>query len=66
MKNNTLITTAEKVEALFELIKGIINDLDEPQGLEVDEDDFQEEQNSVALLIHMLYNDDPEEMFKVH
>jgi vacuolar protein sorting-associated protein 35 len=35
MKNNTLITTAEKVEALFELIKGIINDLDEPQGLEV-------------------------------
>jgi len=65
MKNNTLITTAEKVEALFELIKGIINDLDEPQGLEVDEDDFQEEQNSVALLIHMLYNDDPEEMFKI-
>ncbi|CAL9223372.1 unnamed protein product [Arabidopsis halleri] len=65
MKNNTLITTAEKVEALFELIKGLISDLDEPQGLEVDEDDFEEEQNSVARLIHMLYNDDPEEMFKI-
>lgn len=25
-----------------------------------------EEQNSVACLIHMLYNDDPEEMLKVH
>lgn len=33
---------------------------------QVDEDDFEEEQNSVARLIHMLYSDDPEEMFKVH
>ncbi|WZZ70329.1 hypothetical protein YC2023_081699 [Brassica napus] len=64
MKNKTIIATAEKVEALLELIKGLINDLDEPQGLEVDEDDFEEEQNSVARLIHMLYSDDPEEMFK--
>lgn len=65
MKNKTVIATAEKVEALLELIKGLINDLDEPQGLEVDEDDFEEEQNSVARLIHMLYSDDPEEMFKI-
>ncbi|WZZ02848.1 hypothetical protein YC2023_088769 [Brassica napus] len=65
MKNKTIIATAEKVEALLELIKGLINDLDEPQGLEVDEDDFEEEQNSVARLIHMLYSDDPEEMFKI-
>ncbi|XP_010413463.1 PREDICTED: vacuolar protein sorting-associated protein 35A isoform X2 [Camelina sativa] len=66
MKNNTLITTAEKVEALLELIKGLINDLDEPEGLEaVDDDDFEEEQNSVARLVHMLYNDDTEEMFKI-
>lgn len=32
---------------------------------QIDEDDFNEEQNSVARLIHMLYNDDPEEMLKV-
>ncbi|GLT73550.1 hypothetical protein SLA2020_454010, partial [Shorea laevis] len=31
----------------------------------IDEDDFKEEQNSVARLIQMLYNDDPEEMFKI-
>lgn len=31
----------------------------------LDEDDFKEEQNSVARLIHMLHNDDPEEMLKV-
>ncbi|KAJ0039954.1 hypothetical protein Pint_28530 [Pistacia integerrima] len=65
MKNNTHISTAEKVEALFELIKGLIKDLDGTLHDEVDEDDFKEEQNSVARLIQMLHNDDPEEMFKV-
>ncbi|XP_056169806.1 vacuolar protein sorting-associated protein 35A [Syzygium oleosum] len=65
MKNNTRILTADKVEALFELIKGLINDLDETLHDEVDEDDFKEEQNSVARLIQMLYNEDPEEMFKI-
>jgi UTP:GlnB (protein PII) uridylyltransferase len=35
------------------------------KNLQIDEDDFKEEQNSVARLIQMLYNDDPEEMFKV-
>lgn len=37
----------------------------EKKYLQIDEDDFKEEQNSVARLIQMLYNDDPEEMFKV-
>nr|GFD04161.1 vacuolar protein sorting-associated protein 35B-like [Tanacetum cinerariifolium] len=27
--------------------------------------DFNEEQNSVARVIHVLYNDDPEEMLKI-
>jgi len=31
----------------------------------VDEEDFQEEQNLVARLVHMLVNDDPEQMFQV-
>lgn len=34
-------------------------------NFQLDEDDFQEEQNSVAQLIQMLHNDDPEEMLKV-
>lgn len=34
-------------------------------SLQLDEEDFKEEQNSVARLIHMLYNDDPDEMLKV-
>ncbi|CAF2152204.1 unnamed protein product [Brassica rapa] len=66
LKNNTRIATADEVDALFELIKGLIKDFD---GLtdndEIDEEDFQEEQNSVARLVHFLYNDDPEEMSKI-
>ncbi|KAH9662616.1 vacuolar protein sorting-associated protein 35 [Citrus sinensis] len=65
MKNNTQISTADKVEALFELIKGLIRDLDGAAHDQVDEDDFKEEQNSVARLIQMLQNDDTEEMFKL-
>ncbi|XP_057964926.1 vacuolar protein sorting-associated protein 35B-like [Malania oleifera] len=65
MKNNTCISTADKVEALFELIKGLIKDLDGTSLDEVDEEDFKEEQNSVARLIQMLYNNDPEEMLKI-
>ncbi|XP_021902476.1 vacuolar protein sorting-associated protein 35B-like isoform X3 [Carica papaya] len=65
MKNNTCISTADKVEVLFELIKGLIKDLDGTASDELDEEDFKEEQNSVARLIHMLYNDEPEEMLKI-
>ncbi|MFQ6633002.1 hypothetical protein Gotur_011859, partial [Gossypium turneri] len=64
MKNKTRISTADRVEALFELIKGLIKDLDDAFHDEVDEDDFKEEQNSVARLIQLLHSDDPEEMFK--
>ncbi|KAH7523487.1 hypothetical protein FEM48_Zijuj06G0016400 [Ziziphus jujuba var. spinosa] len=65
MNNNTCISTADKVEVLFELIKGLIKDLDGTSVDELDEEDFKDEQNSVARLIHMLYNDDPEEMLKI-
>ncbi|KAL6207567.1 hypothetical protein ACLB2K_018524 [Fragaria x ananassa] len=65
MKNDSCISTADKVEVLFELIKGLIQDLDGTSDDELDEEDFHDEQNSVARLIHMLYNDDPEEMFKI-
>ncbi|PSS31240.1 Vacuolar protein sorting-associated protein like [Actinidia chinensis var. chinensis] len=65
MQNNTCISTDDKVEVLFELIKGLIKDLDGTSVDELDEEDFKEEQNSVARLMHMLYNDDPEEMFKI-
>uniref|UniRef100_A0ACD5X9V1 Uncharacterized protein n=1 Tax=Avena sativa TaxID=4498 RepID=A0ACD5X9V1_AVESA len=65
MKNTTCISTSDKIEALFDLIKGLIKDMEGAQDDELDEEDFKEEQNSVARLIHMLHNDDPEEMLKI-
>ncbi|KGN60048.1 vacuolar protein sorting-associated protein 35B isoform X1 [Cucumis sativus] len=65
MKNNSCISTADKVDVLFELIKGLIKDLEEASVDELDEEDFKEEQNSVARLLHMLHNDDPGEMLKI-
>ncbi|CAN6314849.1 unnamed protein product [Urochloa humidicola] len=66
MKNTTCISTSDKIEALFDLIKGLIKDMDDgDQDDELDEEDFKEEQNSVARLIHMLHNDDHEEMLKI-
>ncbi|KAL6498044.1 Vacuolar protein sorting-associated protein 35A [Orobanche gracilis] len=64
MKNKTCISTCEKVDALFGLIKGLIIELDEDLRDELDED-FKEEQNAVARLIQMLQSDDPQEMMKV-
>uniref|UniRef100_A0A0E0KKA8 Vacuolar protein sorting-associated protein 35 n=1 Tax=Oryza punctata TaxID=4537 RepID=A0A0E0KKA8_ORYPU len=65
MKNTTCISTSDKIEALFDLIKGLIKDMDGAQDDELDDEDFKEEQNSVARLIHMLHNDDHEEMLKI-
>ncbi|XVF73925.1 hypothetical protein PTKIN_Ptkin13bG0020200 [Pterospermum kingtungense] len=65
MKNNTCISTADKVEVLFELIKGLIKDIDGADVDELDEEDFKDEQNSVSRLIHMLYSNEPEEMLKI-
>lgn len=65
MKNNTYISSADKVEALFVLIQGLMKDMDGTQDEELDEEDFKEEQNSVARLIHMLYNDDSEQMLEI-
>ncbi|KAH6759261.1 VPS35-like protein B [Perilla frutescens var. frutescens] len=65
MKNKTWVSTSDKVEVLFELIKGLIKDLEGISTDELDEEDFNEEQNSVACLMHMLHNDDPEEMLKI-
>lgn len=66
MKNGTFIMEADKVEALFKLLKEIIQDGDgAPTQDELDEEDFMEEQNLVARLVQMLTNKDNEEMFKI-
>ncbi|KAL8168391.1 hypothetical protein V2J09_009890 [Rumex salicifolius] len=65
MKNNTQVSTGDKVESLFDLIKGLIKDIDGSEEDEIDEEDFKEEQNSVARLIQMLHNEDPKEIILI-
>ncbi|KAI3723897.1 hypothetical protein L2E82_35659 [Cichorium intybus] len=65
MTNHAYLSSADQVEVLFELIKGLIKDLDGDPEDHLDEEDFNEEQNSVSRVIHVLYNDDPEEMLKI-
>ncbi|GAB2282859.1 Vacuolar protein sorting-associated protein 35A [Dionaea muscipula] len=63
LKNTTVISSGDKVEALFQLLKGLLLNADDGHD-EVDEEDFKEEQNSVARLIQMLHNNNPQEMLK--
>uniref|UniRef100_A0A7N1A2U3 Vacuolar protein sorting-associated protein 35 n=1 Tax=Kalanchoe fedtschenkoi TaxID=63787 RepID=A0A7N1A2U3_KALFE len=65
MKNYTFISTADRVESLFTLIRGLIKDQERGTHDEVDEEDFTEEQNAVARLLHMLHTDDLEEISKI-
>ncbi|KAH7286873.1 hypothetical protein KP509_32G026000 [Ceratopteris richardii] len=66
MKNGTFIMEADKVEALFQLLKELVQDSDGSPTLdELDEEDFMEEQNLVARLVQMLTNEDNDEMFKI-
>ncbi|KAL9260950.1 Vacuolar protein sorting-associated protein 35A-like protein [Drosera capensis] len=64
LKNNTVISSSNKVEALFQLLKGLLQDADGDHD-EVDEEDIKEDQNSISRLIQMLHNDDPVQMFKI-
>ncbi|CAH1446325.1 unnamed protein product [Lactuca virosa] len=59
MTNHAYVSSADKVDVLFELIKALL------KIWRLDEEDFNEEQNSVSRVIHVLYNDDPEEMLKI-
>jgi vacuolar protein sorting-associated protein 35 len=66
LANNTLITAPEKVDGLFDLLKELIQDSEGAPSIdELDEEDFKEEQNLVARLVHMLVNDDNEQMFQI-
>ncbi|GAQ84640.1 VPS35B VPS35 homolog B [Klebsormidium nitens] len=66
LKNGTRIGDCARVEALFQLLQELIRDgEDAPPVDQLDQEDFAEEQNLVARLLHVLVNDDPEEQFKI-
>jgi len=64
------IPQAEQINKLLELIEPLIKDAPvsdtaqtTPSG---DEEDFAEEQNLVASLVHLLHNDDAEQLFSMY
>ncbi|KAL9655021.1 hypothetical protein ABK040_008805 [Willaertia magna] len=63
IKYRTVISTWEEVGKLFELIRPLLKD--EEDMVERDDEEFEEEQNTVARLIHLFYNEDTDVMFKV-
>lgn len=66
LKHGTHIRDPDKVDLLFQLLKELIRDGDGvPPMDELDMEDFAEEQNLVARLVHMLVNDDPEVQFEI-
>ncbi|CAL5218743.1 g459 [Coccomyxa viridis] len=62
LKVSTEISEPAQVETLLDFVKALITDI---PGVEVDEEDFQEEQDLVARLIHRLRSPDPGQQFAV-
>ncbi|CAI6012716.1 unnamed protein product [Closterium sp. NIES-65] len=65
VKHETTIGDPEKVECLLSLVRHLTQDMDGvPPVDELDMDDFSEEQNLVARLVHLLVNPDPRIQFQ--
>jgi vacuolar protein sorting-associated protein 35 len=62
----TKITEVEHVTGLFELIKPMIKDDANEAVPDDDWEDFEEEQNLVARLIHLFDNEDTDILFKIY
>ncbi|CAI5477939.1 unnamed protein product [Closterium sp. Yama58-4] len=66
VKHETTIGDPEKVECLLSLVRHLTQDMDGvPPVDELDMDDFSEEQNLVARLVHLLVNPDPRIQFQI-
>eukprot|EP01121_Diplochlamys_sp_Union-15-3_P020211 TRINITY_DN7824_c0_g1_i7.p1 TRINITY_DN7824_c0_g1~~TRINITY_DN7824_c0_g1_i7.p1 ORF type:complete len:515 (-),score=74.11 TRINITY_DN7824_c0_g1_i7:830-2374(-) len=57
IENDTKIPDAESVEVLFKLLNPLVKDEDgQPPEADIDSEDFEEEQNLVARLLHLFNN----------
>uniref|UniRef100_A0A914DM28 Vacuolar protein sorting-associated protein 35 n=1 Tax=Acrobeloides nanus TaxID=290746 RepID=A0A914DM28_9BILA len=65
LDNDTAITDENHVEKVFKIIDALLIDQpDQPQELESSED-FQEEQNLVARLVNLVYNENLDQHFRL-
>jgi len=66
-RHGTQLNTVEQVDALFSFIGPLVKDqADQPDEEDIDMEDFEEEQNLVASLVHYMSNDDTDLLFKMY
>eukprot|EP01087_Luapelamoeba_hula_P009270 TRINITY_DN2384_c0_g1_i2.p1 TRINITY_DN2384_c0_g1~~TRINITY_DN2384_c0_g1_i2.p1 ORF type:complete len:687 (-),score=126.58 TRINITY_DN2384_c0_g1_i2:60-1916(-) len=65
INNETFIPEPDDVTRVFAAIKPLLMD-EEDQGEEVDPEDFEEDQNRVAALIHLFQSDNLETLFMLY
>jgi vacuolar protein sorting-associated protein 35 len=63
--NNVFISQPEQVNKILEWIQPLVKD-EQEQPEHVDDDDFVEEQNLVASLVHLFENENPEQLFAMY
>ncbi|KAK9832171.1 hypothetical protein WJX74_001409 [Apatococcus lobatus] len=62
LRQRTLVSSMEKVEMLLDFISPLVRDT---EGLEDDDEFFEEEQNLLARLVHQLVSQDTDEHFEL-
>jgi len=65
LKNGTVVTEVEQVDLLFQFISLLIKDEDGAPELDGDDEDFEEEQNLVARLVHHLASPNSDGQYRV-
>jgi len=64
--NVTIISTPDQVNKLLDFISPLIKGDDKQDDKQIDPDDFREEQNLVASLVHLFDNPDPDVVFQLY
>ena len=66
LDSNEKITSYEHTSKLFELVQPLVKDEEDQPEETMDEEDFEEEQNLIARLVHLFDNEDTDKLFKIY
>jgi len=66
VRNQTLITDLEKMDRLLDLLKPLLEEQEGDDSMDEDQMiEFKEQQSLIAALVHLVYNENPDDMFKL-
>lgn len=65
LENETMIPTAEEVEAILFIISPLVKDEDDQTVDKIDPEDFAEEQGIAGRFVHLLKSDNPDMQYKI-